>query len=109
MVYMSPFDFCGFGFKASGTKNRQLSQNQLEEKTITNPRLTSNVITSNYLNINSSGKYDFTVYNSTGQLLKKGKIYNGTNKINLSYTSCGIYIIQYFDGQKKWAEKFVIK
>jgi Secretion system C-terminal sorting domain len=52
-----------------------------------------NPITGNQLTLQTKSTGEYTMYNGTGQLVKKGQLSDGENSINVSTLNSGIYLI----------------
>ena len=62
----------------------------------------------NKLFIDTGKIFDYELYNVLGQKIIFGKIREGTNEINISKYSNGIYILKFRNGYKSFSKKIVI-
>ena len=63
---------------------------------------------SNKLFIDTGKVFDYELYNVLGQKIIFGKIRVGSNEINISKYSNGIYILKFRNGYKSFSKKIVI-
>jgi hypothetical protein len=71
------------------------------------PQLVSNFINGNSIVINSPGNYSYAIYDFTGKTIAKGQLTNGSNNINASGISAGIYMIRFVTGSEQWTDKLI--
>lgn len=70
------------------------------------PNLAGNLV-SNHLIINSPEPFNYSIIDLTGRILVRGKLFHGTNHINTSNLTGGMYWIQFGNGQELFVERFV--
>ncbi len=63
----------------------------------------------NSISITSPSSYDYTITDFSGRMLSKGKLAEGINRINLSFISKGMYLVQFSNGQIQYTDKFIIQ
>ena len=71
------------------------------------PKIIGNIITNGELRINSPGNYEYTVYNLNGNKMANGRLTSGTNQVQHTQITKGVYIIKYTNFQEEWSEKFL--
>jgi hypothetical protein len=70
------------------------------------PKLVSNMVQDNVL-VMAPGRFDYSMYNSGGNLVRKGILSNGTNNIGVGNLARGIYYIQASFGPTIYKMKFI--
>ena len=73
------------------------------------PKLISSFITTNAITVTSPGRFDYSILDMNGKLLKKGLLVTGMNTIAADKMISGIYLIHFSDGSAQWTEKLVKK
>jgi len=68
-----------------------------------------NTIASDFLNIESVDSLNFEIRSLNGQLINKGPIESGLNKITTTNLNSGLYFIRFFDGNITTTLKFIVK
>lgn len=63
-------------------------------------------ITTGTLRISSPGKYAYCVFDLTGRVVSKGALVQGMNTVSPHFSTSGLYIIQFTNGQDMFTEKF---
>jgi hypothetical protein len=71
------------------------------------PRLLNNPVSSNVISISSVGTYTYLLYDINGKEIKKGKIINGINKIEINNLARGMHMLRFTDGKNYWVEKLI--
>jgi len=69
--------------------------------------LMGNVIHSDIISVQSYGNYQYDVVDLNGNIITKGELSNGTNKIKLPVTTPGIYILRTNGNNQQWIEKLL--
>lgn len=75
--------------------------------TMYKPQIMGNIISNGEMRINSPGNYQYTVYNLNGNRIANGWLTNGTNQVQHTQITKGVYIIKYTNNQEEWSEKFL--
>ena len=71
------------------------------------PKLMGNVIHSDIISVQSYGNYQYDVVDLNGNIITKGELSNGTNKIKFPVTTPGIYILRTNGNNQQWIEKLL--
>lgn len=71
--------------------------------------LTTNFINSNSIVVNSSGNFNWRLMDMNGRLYASGRLNNGSNRIEASNLSSGMYLLQVIDGSEITTEKLIKK
>ena len=72
------------------------------------PQLVGNLIRSNGLMINSpNNKFNYTLLDLNGRVIKKGKLSNGMNLINAGGLINGMYLIRFNDNEQQWTDRLI--
>lgn len=70
------------------------------------PRLAA-TLSSSQVQVNSPGRYTYSIHDFSGQTIGKGQLNNGLNHISSSALRNGMYLIRFSDGLEQWTEKFI--
>jgi len=71
------------------------------------PKVLGNVINSDIMSVQSYGNYQYDIIDLNGNIINKGQLTIGTNKIKLPATIPGIYILRTFGNNQQWIEKLL--
>jgi len=71
------------------------------------PKVLGNVIHSDIISVQSYGNYQYDVVDLNGNIINKGQLSIGTNKIKLPATIAGIYILRINGNNQQWIEKLL--
>jgi hypothetical protein len=87
--------------------NRQYFSNVVVlRNTTVIPNLTATLIRNSVV-VNSPSAFSYAIVDYSGRTVMKGNLAQGINTINASGLGNGLYIIQYNNGQERYAEKFM--
>lgn len=70
------------------------------------PRLNGNSV-QHSLSITSQDSYQYAIYDYSGRMVAKGLLIPGINSIETNLFTNGLYLIQFFNGQEMYTEKFM--
>ncbi len=89
--------------------NRQYYSNiiVLKNQSAAKPALVSNVIQNNALTVNSPSAYNYIITDLSGKTISQGKLVQGSNTLYINFSSNGMYVIKYVNGQEQYTQKFV--
>lgn len=73
------------------------------------PRLVNTFVTTGNLNISSPGQFEYTVFDMNGRAITRGRLSQGVSSVSLPFTSMGMYIIEFKNGNTTYTEKFTRK
>ncbi|CAH8293653.1 putative secreted protein (Por secretion system target) [Mariniflexile fucanivorans] len=102
----------GRGMWEINISNLTLGLENLEANDVLAPKLYPNPVSNGDLNIklpNNSEAFDYVIYNIVGGFVKKGKINQGNNIINVGQVSAGIYIVRMTNSKYVSLQKIIIK
>jgi len=71
------------------------------------PKVLGNVIHSDIISVQSYGNYQYDVVDLNGNIINKGQLSIGTNKIKLPATIPGIYMLRINGNNQQWIEKLL--
>ncbi|RYY60901.1 MAG: T9SS type A sorting domain-containing protein [Chitinophagaceae bacterium] len=71
------------------------------------PKLAGNLVRSSSIYVSSPAKFNYTVIDFNGRVMKQGQLANGINEVNASGLSAGMYVIRFDGNDQQWTEKFV--
>ena len=78
-----------------------------ETETIQRPRVLGNVIHSDIISIQCYGNCQYDLIDQNGNIVVKGRLASGTNKIKLPATMAGIYILRTNGNNQHWIDKLL--
>ena len=86
---------------------KQYYSNIVALHSITNkPALSTNLV-HNFVQVNSPSTFNYVVIDYSGKTVAQGNIAQGQNNINVTNLGNGMYVIQFSNGQDRYAEKFM--
>jgi hypothetical protein len=71
------------------------------------PKVMGNVINSGVISVLCYGNYRYDVIDQNGNIIIKGQLVNGTNRIKLPLTMPGIYILRTNGNNQQWIERLL--
>jgi hypothetical protein len=71
------------------------------------PKLVSTMVNGNHITVSSPGIYDYALYNMNGQVITKGKLSAGMNRLGAEGLITGMYLVRYSNSDQQWIDRFV--
>ncbi len=71
------------------------------------PKVMGNIVNSDILNVQCYGNYQYDVIDLNGNILSRGQLLNGVNRIKLPATIPGIFILRTNGNNRQWIEKIL--
>jgi hypothetical protein len=87
--------------------NKEYFSNIIALPNIVNKPSIINNLVHNSVQVSSPSAFTYTVVDFSGRTIAKGNLAQGTNTIATSNLGNGMYIIQFSNGQERYAEKFM--
>jgi hypothetical protein len=79
----------------------------LKSGTIPAPHLQNSLVRSGALNVNSPGRFTYSILDYQGRQVLGGSLLRGTTTLDISHISTGSYLFRFTNGQQQFVEKFV--
>jgi len=79
----------------------------LQSTTVAKPQLFTTFIHTDAVQVSSPATYNYAITNTTGQLVQKGQLQEGTSTIYMAGLKKGLYFISFENSSQRTVEKFI--
>ena len=80
---------------------------QTKTEVVHKPEIVGNLVKSGIVYVNCPGNYRYTIFDYTGKIFTQGELIQGINKVNMTYTIPGMYIIKFSNNHQQWTDKIL--